>query len=178
MKSLLMAALAVILLISCKPKEPTEERYTQQAPEIETIKAGMSDFEKGDWEAFRKHYADSAKIFHNAEREMNVDAMIAQDQQNTQGYEAYGFKKDDQELERVITDEGEMWVNLWATYQIKPLGMKEKMDIPMSLTFQFVDGKVVKEYGYWDNAPMVAAMMAMQDSTKTVKEPVMEEEKK
>jgi hypothetical protein len=36
------------------------------------------------------------------------------------------------------------------------------LEIPVHLTAQFIDGKIVREYGYWDNAPIVLAIQEIE----------------
>jgi ketosteroid isomerase-like protein len=38
----------------------------------------------------------------------------------------------------------------------------KQITIPVHLTIQFIDGKAVTEYGYWDNAPIVAALQEIE----------------
>jgi hypothetical protein len=62
----------------------------------------------------------------------------------------------------VIDDKGETWVNYWGVWKGTLAVTQETFEIPIHITFQFVDGKIVKEFGYWDNSKITLAMMQIQ----------------
>ncbi len=39
--------------------------------------------------------------------------------------------------------------------------------IPSHITIQFVDGKIVKEYGYWNNTKMILELMELEKQLVT-----------
>ena len=41
------------------------------------------------------------------------------------------------------------------------IGSKQ-LNIPVHLTAQFINGKIVREYGYWDNSPIVLAIQEIE----------------
>lgn len=160
MKKLLIVPLALVIFISCEKKA---ERYTQASAEIETFKAVIADYEAGNWEAWASHYADTAKIYHNTK-----DQFVASKEMATRFMEmnanlaTYGFIKDEGDIEMVVTDEGNTWVNFWGQWQGTLKANNQVIDIPVHLTAQFVDGKVVEEHAYYDNAVMMTAMMEIE----------------
>ncbi|MCG9972735.1 nuclear transport factor 2 family protein [Christiangramia crocea] len=168
MKKLIILSLFIGLISwSCKDaNEDKELRYTQDSEEINTLKAAISDYEKGDWESMKSHYADTAQIFHNSKEGQDIDATINSHKESLTGLSNYGFLDEEEEFEMVLTDDDHTWVNYWGDWQGTISGSNEEIIIPVHLTARFVDGKIVREYGYWDNSAM---MMAMQtaDTTRT-----------
>ena len=71
----------------------------------------------------------------------------------------------------VQTDEGEIWVNFWAVWEGTIASNREKLEMPVHLTAQFVKGKIVKEHAYYNTSEIIAAMVAISvmqtDTTKT-----------
>ena len=58
MKKTIIFLLTAILMWSCK----TESRYTTASADIDQVKALIADSDAGRWEAWKGHYADTAKI--------------------------------------------------------------------------------------------------------------------
>jgi hypothetical protein len=44
------------------------------------------------------------------------------------------------------------------------------IEIPVHLTAQFIDGKIVREYGYWDNGPIILAIQEIEAAAKIADE--------
>ncbi|GAA3608561.1 hypothetical protein Q4Q39_09840 [Flavivirga amylovorans] len=63
MKKLLLLLFTVIIFIACEKKP---QRYFAESTEIETLKAGIKAYESGDWDTWKSHFADTAKIFVNS----------------------------------------------------------------------------------------------------------------
>ncbi|MDX1543852.1 MAG: nuclear transport factor 2 family protein [Christiangramia sp.] len=168
MKKLILIGLFIGLITSsCNDSNKKEEtRYTQDSEEINTLKAAINDYEKGDWQSMKSHYADTAQIFHNSTKGQNIDATIKSHKESLSGLSNYGFNHDDNDFEMVLTDDDHTWVNYWGEWKGTISGSNKELIIPVHLTARFEDGKIVREYGYWDNSSM---MMALQeaDTTKT-----------
>jgi hypothetical protein len=155
---ILLIYLMPLLLLSCINE--SQERYTQNAPEIDTFKESIKEYENQNWEAFKTHYADTAKIFNNSTEKnpKSIDETIKEYQKNSEIFISWGFLKDTEEFEMVVTDRGQTWVNYWAVWQGRLAATNELFEVPCHVTVQFVDGKIVREHGYWDNAPIVLAL--------------------
>lgn len=161
MKKLITLILIAFLAIGCNQtakEEDKEVRYTQDSKEINTLKAAISDYEKADWEAMKKHYADTAQIFHNSNQGKNIGDIVKQHQESLGNLESYGFIADENEYEMVLTDDGNTWVNFWGDWKASLPGNSKDVVIPVHLTAQFKNGKIVREHGYWDNGIMTMAM--------------------
>ncbi len=171
MKNLFLLAFSAILFISC---DNQEKRYTQQSPEIDTYKKVISDYEKQDWEAMASHYADTAKILNNVS-EKNAQTLaeaIAQNKEDATYFSTWDYVDDESDYEMVVDDKGNTWVNFWGLWEGTLKANNKKYEIPTHVTARFVDGKIVKEFGYWDISKIMLDLQQMEndkpmDSLKT-----------
>lgn len=160
MKTANLICAVILMLFACEGKQ----RYTQQSAEIETIKSIISSYEKGDFEAYLPHYADGAQIFFNVTEDnpATIQEIIAQQKMELEAFSSYSFDRKKDYLEMVIDDKGETWVNFWSVWKGTLAANGKTIETPIHLTTQFVDGKIVKSYGYWDNSPVRIASMELQ----------------
>lgn len=160
MKKNILIFTVAVLLFSCEVKQ----RYTQQSAEIETIKSIISSYEKGDFEAYLPHYAEGAQIFFNTTEEnpATIQEIIAQQKMELEAFSSYSFDREKDYLEMVIDDKGETWVNFWGLWKGTMAANGKTFEIPIHMTSQFVDGKIVKSFGYWDNGPIAIATLELQ----------------
>lgn len=165
MRTLLALSFCLILVASCqeqKQAEPQEVRYTQQSAEIDSYKAGIRAYEKGDWDGYRATYSDTVKIYrNNPDKAYNTDETVAMFTEQQATFSQYGFNSDDEEFEMVKTDDGNTWVNYWGLWKATIAANGQEVKVPVHLTAQFVDGKIVREYGYWDGSIVQNAMEAL-----------------
>ena len=164
MKNLVLLGLAIVLFISCNKKT---ERYTQQSPEIETYKAALEDYNNQNWESLVSRYADTANVFFNTTVPMRANKIPEFHQSTETVFSSRGFVEEGQEYEMATTDEEKTWVNFWGVWKGTLAENNKELEIPVHLTAQFIDGKIVREYGYWDNAPIVMAVQEIEDSKMT-----------
>lgn len=164
MKKLLVIGLAALLFTACKQ----EVRYTQTSPEIDHVKAAQADYLEGDWESYMSHYAPDAKIFHNATESnpKTPEQIVEVWKALLAGVSSYSFLDDQDAIEMVIDDDGETWVNYWGVWKGTYSDMNQTFEIPIHITCQFINGKIVKEYGYWDDSPVVKARMTFEAAQK------------
>ena len=168
MKKLILILIAIVLFTACKD-QPV--RYTQQSPEIEIYKAGIKDYSDQKWESLVSHYADTANVFFNTAVPMRANKIPEFHQNNETAFSSRGFVEKGQEYEMAITDEGKTWVNFWGTWKCTLAANNKMIEIPVHLTAQFIDGKIVREYGYWDNAPIVLAIQEIEAAAKMAETP-------
>lgn len=159
MKNLFLFGLAIVLFTACDTKP---ERYTQQSKEIESYKAGIEDYSDQKWESLLTRYADTANVFFNTSTPMSAKKIPEYHQNNETVFSSRGFLEKGQEYEMAITDEGKTWVNFWGVWKGTLSANNKVLEIPVHLTAQFIDGKIVREYGYWDNAPIVLAIQEIE----------------
>lgn len=168
MKNLFLLGLAIVLLTSCDTKP---ERYTQQSPEIETYKAGIKNYIDQNWESLVTHYADTTNVFFNTTVPMRASKIPKFHQNNEAVFSSGGFVEKGQEYEMATKDEGKTWVNFWGVWKGTLAANNKVIEIPVHLTAQFIDGKIVREYGYWDNAPIILAIQEIEAAAKMAESP-------
>ncbi len=168
MKRIVIALLVVGFFWACKEQGPA--RYTVTSAEIDQAKALITEYENGDWEAWMSHYADTAKVYHNSNNAATAAEALDVHKGALTNVSAYEFTDDDQFIEMIIDDKGEKWVYFWGTWVGTLSANGSKVELPVHLAMQFVDNKIVKEYGYWDNMPMRDALSALEAATMTEEE--------
>lgn len=156
MKKLSFLVLALLVFVACQQKGP--ERYTNASPEIDVVKALIEDYNAGNWESWASHYADTAKVYHNSLESTTVSEALEGFKANLAATSSYSFSDKDMFHEMVIDDDDETWVNFWATWEGTLSGNNQKLVIPVHITAQFVSGKIVKEYAYYNLSEFVLAM--------------------
>lgn len=129
----------------------TKQRYTQNSPEIEIYKKSMKAYENKNWDEYKFYYADTAKIVNNniLKNAISIDKNI---EDNKKGAEQFDWEITDADYEMVITDKGETWVNTWAVWKGTLKSTKKTYIVPFHITAQFVNNKIVTEFGYWDGS--------------------------
>lgn len=157
MRKLIWIGVVLLLIVAC---QQGPDRWTNQSPEIDAVKSLISDYNAGNWDAWKGHYADTAKLYHNS----TEPADIAQTLEGLQGYlepiSEYGFSDKDVFYEMIIDDKNEKWVNFWGTWEGKVGALDRDLKIPVHLTAQFMDGKIVEEHAYYN---LVDYMMAVNE---------------
>jgi CRISPR/Cas system-associated endonuclease Cas1 len=156
MKKLFLLGFAIILFVSCNQKV----RYTQNSAEIDTYKKVMEDYKTQNWDDYKTHYSDTAKIMNNDIR-LNAQTVSQAIEKSKEDAKLFTWEISDEEIEMVVTDEGKTWVNYWALWNGTSKTSNKVYKIPFHNTVQFVDGKIVTEYGYWDNSEITADMMSI-----------------
>ncbi|MEM0518229.1 nuclear transport factor 2 family protein [Aequorivita flava] len=166
-KSILLVLAAVLSLTACKQQE---KRYTQQSPEIDTYKKVIEAYDKQDWETMASHYSDTAKIMNNVtEKEAQTLAeLVASDKEDASLFSSWEYVDGESEFEMVVTDKSKTYVNFWGLWQGTLAANNKTYTIPTHLTAQFVDGKIVKEFGYWDLSKIMLDMQAMQQAEAAI----------
>ncbi len=173
MKNIILAGLAIVLFTACNQNQ----RYTQNSPEIDTFKSIIKSYNDQDWEGMTAHYADTAKTFNNSsDLGLSVADMVDFHKESMANLANRGFLDKDQEYEMVVTDKGATWVNFWGDWEATLKANGEKIKIPIHLTGQFKDGKIVRTSGNWDNAPMTLALQEIEkNNTMSVDEKAMQQ---
>ncbi len=149
-------ALILISLTACQ----SEQRYTQQSPEIDTVKKALKDYNNKDYNF--SYFADTAKTYFNtSEKPMTNAETVAFHEGNDANYSSRGFTGKNEEYEMVKTDDGETWVNYWGDWSCTLAANGKKIGFPISLTYRFVDGKIVRQVGFWDPTEVVLSLMEL-----------------
>ncbi len=160
MKKFILIPVIATLLFACEGKQ----RYSQESTEIETIKSIIGNYVNGEWDAYQSHYADGAQLFFNTTEKnpATIQEIIAQQKMELERMSSYTIDREEEAVEMVIDDEGETWVNYWSVWKGTMTANGKTYETPIHITSQFVNGKIVKAYGYWDNAPIQLDGMALQ----------------
>lgn len=167
MKKLLFLGLAIVLSITACQQQ--EKRYTQQSPEIDTYKKVIDAYEKQDWEAMASHYADTAKIMNNVEEKdgQTLTQLVQMNKDDASLFSSWDYVDGESEYEMVVTDKGKTYVNFWGLWKGTLTANNKTYTIPTHITAQFVDGKVVKEFGYWDLSKIMLDMRVKEEMEKS-----------
>lgn len=162
MKKLVCIIFALILFNACQKKE--EQRYFSDSAEIESSKKLVGYFASHDYEGIKEIYSESVKIYDNSVDPISLSDMLTSMKANEDMME-YMKVKDSAEYEMVITKDNETWVNSWYTIIGRFKGLSTDIVVPCHSTFQFKDGKVVKEYSYYNLLPVYQEMEKLKDTT-------------
>ncbi len=150
---MLLAGGLLILLISCQNKQ--SERFKTASAEIDMLEKALSDYENANWVEWSKQYADSAKIFQNTWLEgASPEEVKIRHEELISNLSSYSFDKKDITMEQIIDDRGRTWVNFWGIWKGILKANSKEIIIPVHLTIQFKNGKVIEEYGFWDTAKL------------------------
>jgi hypothetical protein len=163
MKNLFVMAIAVMLVTACQQEK---QRYFSESPEIETVKAGIKAYEAQDWESWNAHLADTAKFYPNTTKGISATEYLENTKAMVSTLSSYGFDSNNTFLEMVIDNDEETWVNYWSTWKGTLAANGKELTIPVHLTIQFVNGKIVEEYGYWDMSSYYAALQEIEEVNK------------
>lgn len=164
MKKLFLFALAVVLFTACQEKQ--EQRYFAESPEIDVLKAGIAAYESGDWDTWRGHFADTAKIYVNSKEPMTLDARVNNLKEMSGAFSSYGFDKKEEFIEMVIDMKKEKWVYYWSQHNAVIAANKKELSIPVHLAVHFADGKIVEEHVYFDGTEMNKAFEELAASAE------------
>jgi hypothetical protein len=159
MKKIILMACAGLLFIACKDSVP---RYASASPEIDSVKALLKDYEEGKWEAWESHYADTAKVYHNSAEAASVSDVRIGLGGLLENVSAYGFQDEDIFYEMILDDDGETWVNFWGNWEGTLSETGQKLIIPVHLTIQFENGKILEEHAYYNLAEYFEAIHAIE----------------
>ncbi|WP_250437257.1 ester cyclase [Hanstruepera flava] len=164
MKKVILYTLLLVFIVGC---QNSETRYTQQSPEIETVKTLISNYNNKAYDT--SIYADTSKTYYNTKKEaMSPSETIAYHKANDANYSSRGFLDEDQEYEMVKTDDGQTWVNCWLDWQGTLAATGKEFLVPIHLTYQFKDGKIVREVGMWDPSEIVLALQEINGAGSTM----------
>ncbi len=171
MKKYLLIGLALALGMACKQEAP---RYASASPEIDVIKALVADYEAGNWDAWTGHYADTAKLYHNTTEPSSVAQVRDGLGGLLENVSSYGFQDQDQFYEMILDDQGETWVNFWGNWEGTLSANGKNLVIPVHLTLQLENGKIVEEHAFYNLAEYMAELNAI-NAQKMAEEAAMEE---
>lgn len=156
MKKVILLGLVLVLFTSCNQKQ----RYTQQSPEIDTYKKLIDNYKNLKWDDFAVHYNDTIKIHNNVVKGKGI-TLSERLEENKENAAKFTWTIEKEEYEMVVTDKDQTWVNFWGLWKGTDKVSGKLYEIPIHLTMRFIDGKIVEEYGYWNNSEIVTDMLAV-----------------
>ncbi|EDP71948.1 hypothetical protein FBALC1_12642 [Flavobacteriales bacterium ALC-1] len=161
-KKLFLLALITFVFASC---QQNDKRYTQQSTEIDVVKATINYYDYQKWDSMVMNYADTAKVYYNT-RDIffNAESLPEYHIKNDSTFLTRAFEDDRREYEMITDDNGNKWVNFWGIWEGNLLDNNQKIQIPVHITYQFIDSKIVLEYGYWNSSELT---LALQEIEKT-----------
>ena len=170
MKKIIFSILALSLIsVAFCQQEQTTKQYFKESPEIEIAKKAVAAYLKGDLEAYRSCYADTARLWHNQYYLENpgktIDEQIKFIEAALPTLSYYNYEG---ELfwEMIILDNGDKWVYFWGTWVAKYIGDDEEIGIGVHIAFAVTDDKIVGEYGFWDTLPIYLAQQRLKSKSK------------
>lgn len=154
MKKLFILLVAVGFFAACTPAG--QVRYASSSAEIDVMKSLLKDYVEANWASYKTFYADTAKIRENVldNQGVTIDVIIDRYKETHEMFSSIQFLTEQDFFEMVVTDEGETWVNYWGVWAATLNATGKRFETPLHVTAQFIDGKIVAEHGYWDNAPI------------------------
>jgi ketosteroid isomerase-like protein len=162
MKKVIYLIFAVVLFTACNTNQP--ERYFSASPEIEITKSTLKHYLDGNWDEMKLLYADTAKVMNNVpdSKGVSIDAAINIYKQDHELFSSMSYVADEDFFEMAITDDDETWVNYWGLWKgtLKTTG--EEFEIPLHITLRFIDQKIVREHGYWNNSAITLALSKLE----------------
>jgi len=161
MKTSVLLVLTTVLFMSC---EKQETRYTQQSAEIDTFKKVIDNYKKMNWDAMAIHYADTAKIAHNTLKE-NAISLSETIKNHKADAEMFNWVVENEEYEMVVTDDNETWVNFWGVWKGTMKTTQKEYIMPVHITVRFIDGKIVEDFRYFNNAEINMDLMRAEQET-------------
>tara|TARA_R110000868_G_scaffold82992_8_gene234430 strand:+ start:3903 stop:4817 length:915 start_codon:yes stop_codon:yes gene_type:complete len=159
MKKLPLLGLALLFLLSCNKEK---QRYFAHSPEMNSMKASITEYANGDWDAWSTHFADTAKFYVNSNKGLNIDEFKKGQLDLLSNFSSYGFVEKNSWMEMVVDTTEETWVNYWATWRGTLKATNREIDVPVHISSRFIDGKVVRLENYWDSAPITTALSKIE----------------
>lgn len=158
MRKLIFLGLVTLLFIACQ-NQP--QRYFAESAETKSLLAGINAYETGDWETWKSHFSDTAKIYVNAIKPVTVENRLDELKGMTGAMSSYGFNHDDDYIEMVLDKDDETWVYYWAAHKGTFAANNKELTIPVHLAVRFLEGKIIEEHIYFDASSMNAEFAAI-----------------
>lgn len=133
----------ISVLASC-----TNPSYVEKAPEIDILKSIFYSSPEDRATLFQQHYADDAQIYWNSTTPVTWKELLIGIEESLKRFDEFQVMPS-HEIHLIKNSKGERWVAFWTAIKVR-VGENEEV-IPIHVSAQFVDLKIVKEAAYWDN---------------------------
>ncbi|WP_452221922.1 nuclear transport factor 2 family protein [Lacinutrix salivirga] len=160
MKNVIGIGVLILILVSCTTNS---SRYTQNSPEIDIVKTAINNYDYMKWDSLVSHYADTAKVYYNTRNNYFTATKLPEyHKKNDSSFLTRAFEDDRREYEMITDDDGKKWVNFWGIWEGNLNENNKKIQIPVHITYQFLNGKIVLEYGYWDASELALELRDLE----------------
>lgn len=161
MKNLIFTVLIFTFLTAC---QNDKIRYTQESSEIELVKATINDYDFQNWESLVSRYEDSAQVFYNSRKNIMLPSDLPEYHQNNDlSFSTRAFEDEYREYEMIEDNNGNIWVNFWGLWKGNLAANNKEIIIPVHITYQFENNKIVKEYGYWNTSELTLELQKIRN---------------
>lgn len=162
----------LLLLIFTSCKDTSKNYFTEVAPEIDVMREMIKDYESGNWESYKSHYTDDAKMYHNRvnHNPKTVDEAIEEHKNFISQVKNYVYSTtENQTVEMIVDSKGTTWVSFWGVWTGTFSESGNSSEIIVHITSRFVDGKINQEHMYWDTAPFVLEKIWVENKSEDKK---------
>lgn len=163
MKNVLLVLAAFLLITNCKEKE---QHYFTEGPEIELFKEFTNKYEAADWENWVDFYSPNAKTYHNQWSDSRTPAELLELIKLAVAPLSSHTFDDDFVIEKIIDKDGKTWVNYWANWRGKFSETGKEITMPIHISANFVNGKIVEEYAMYNMSEWLSEIDALEKSKK------------
>lgn len=119
---------------------------------IKMIADKFDDYHKGNWKEWTEYYSDSAKVYYNTRtKSMTVSEAAKMHENSVVPLSKYGFA-DNMLIEKVETKNDTLKLLFTGYWQATLKENGKSFETPSLVYYHIVDGKIVEEYGFWDNS--------------------------
>ncbi|WP_034057225.1 nuclear transport factor 2 family protein [Lacinutrix jangbogonensis] len=168
MKKLILLVGVSLFLFNCNN---TVQRYTQDSPEIETVKQTIAFYDVHKWDSLKMNYSDTAKIYYNTRKDVISPKDLKTFFTRNDNYiSTRAFEDESREYEMVEDNNGKKWVNFWGLWKGNLKDNNNGIVIPVHITYQFNKGKIVEEFGYWNTAELLSEIQALGNKKIDIEE--------
>jgi len=168
MKKIIVVLSVVIFIMSCKNNS---HRYTQDSKEIDIVKATINYYDFNQWDSLAYSYADTAKIYYNSRKTILAPSDLkTYFTRNSESFSTRAFEDETREYEMIEDNDGKIWVNFWGIWEGNLKANNKKIVIPVHITYQFDNGKIINEYGYWNNDELNQELRAIANEKSSIKD--------
>lgn len=151
MKKLILFLSMVVLFANCN----NTHRYTQESKEIDVVKATINYYDFNQWDSLKYSYADTAKIYYNSRKDiMSPKDLETYFTRNSESFSTRAFEDESREYEMIEDNNGKIWVNFWGLWKGNLKANNKQIVIPVHITYEFKNNKIVTEYGYWNTSEL------------------------
>ena len=151
-------AISLFFLLSCTQQKTNQNTTSvvNEGKQIESLKGLITSFTAADWEAYRSHFTEEAKVAHNIwwntpDATLSIDEMLTQHQWNRK--HLFASLTVNEGIYEIITQEdGSQFGHVWIEFTTRGYENEEEIKIPVNLSFAMEGEKVSFEWAFYDTS--------------------------